>query len=104
MIEVRAESLIACDIRGKHLDFEAKLTQESGEQTVQLITETAAPSNDNLCEQLIVIKHDRLAGVNAQVFKWNSAQMSNLERAQCLRRRFKWPLIIDPIQVALNVH
>ncbi len=65
MVEVRAEAAFLIRNSGRqHSDIKTQCTQKGGKQTVGLIAEAAASTLDDLGKQSLILKNNRLFGMN----------------------------------------
>ena len=105
MIEVRAEGAVRPRHAGReHGDLEAERAQQRREEPVELVAEAAAPPRHDLVEQGLVVEHDRLVGVDAEVLEGDRLEMGDLQGAQGLGRGSQRAAVADPVEVGLNVH
>ena len=69
MVERRANRLARVHRRRQPCDFVAEGGEQLGEQPIQLVTETAAPPDDDLVEQCPLGQRDALTEVNTQALE-----------------------------------
>ena len=75
MVERRAEPARAVHLRRQVLDPEPERPEQGGERPVQLVAEAATVSVDHLGDEGVLVEHDRLAEVDAEVLERDGPQV-----------------------------
>src|SRR6266699_3716419 len=92
MVEGWAQPVGAMYARREKGGRKAEIPEQRGERTVELVTEPAPMTVDDLVDQRVVVEHDRLAQVDAQVLEWHRQQVAHLQLAQCVAVGVRRPL------------
>ncbi len=83
MVELGAEiSTFPCHSSREHGHFEAKLSQQPGEASVQLVTIAATKVPDNLIVECFLVEHDWPAKGNVEILEGNLKQVCTVQSAK----------------------
>src|SRR5689334_16147736 len=93
-------TIISSNFGRQHGHVKAERTQQGRKQTVRFIAKAAAPARDDFRKQSIVIQHDWLAGMNAEILERNRAQVRDVQRAQSFSRWIYRTCIINSREVS----
>lgn len=88
MVDLRGDAAVK-HIGRKHGHIESHFTKQTRQKTVQLVTVSAAPVDDDLLEQRRFIQDDGLVTVNIEILERDSQQMGAIDLAQHTDRR-RW--------------
>lgn len=83
--EVAERDAVGPDLRREQLDLEAERSQQRGERAVELVAETATPSHRQLVDQRVLVQHDRLPEMDAEVLERH--RCADVARGGCTMRR-----------------
>jgi hypothetical protein len=89
---------------GEQGDVEAERAEELGEQPVQLVTEAATATGDDLVEEGVRLEHERTAGGDVEVLEGHRAQMREAQLGKAVERRGRIPVDADPPEIRGDVH
>src|SRR6476619_2836140 len=89
---------------GEQGDLEAELAQQAREEAVQLVTESAAPPDDELVVDRLELERQGPPGGDVEVLEGHCAQVGEAELGESLQRPFGPRREADPSEISVDVH
>src|SRR5262249_42936653 len=91
-------------LAGQKGGLEPQLSQQTGEEPVQLVTESAAAADDDLVEERVRLEGERPPGGDVEVLERDGEEVGEVQLGEAVEGAGGRPLEADPLEIEARVH